>query len=66
MFDKKDSTLNQATTAVDLMKSLGVEDKQDYTEALSEILTEAFPKMGTDVANWKIDPNAGGGEPSAF
>lgn len=64
--EKRDAALNQASTLVQLLKDMGVSDDNPYLEAIAEILTEAFPKMGTDVSSWKIHieeeiNNEGGG-----
>lgn len=61
-FEKRDSALSQATALVDLLKGVGVKDKKDYQKALTEILTEVFPQMGSDVVNWDVDVTAPAGE----
>lgn len=63
-FDKRDAALNQATSLVNLLKEMGVDDDESYHKALTEILTEVFPQMGADAMNWDIElsANAGGGE----
>ena len=63
-FEKRDSAVSQAQSLVDLLKALGVTDREDYSKALTEILSEVFPQTGSDVVNWKIDveEEAGGGE----
>ena len=53
-FDKRDAALSQATTLVDLLKSLGVEDRSSYTDALTEVLSEVLPQTGNDVPSWKF------------
>lgn len=66
-FEKRDSALSQATTLVDLLKSVGVTDDDIYHKSLTEILTEVFPQMGADAMNWDIDVTAGeGGEAGAI
>ena len=67
-FEKRDAALAQAQTLVDMLKSLGVEDKKDYTAALTEILSEVFPQIGAAAKSWDIDIQAGegGGEMNAF
>lgn len=58
-FDKRDSALNQATTLVQLFKDMGMTDMDNYREAISEILTEVFPKMGSDTSKWDINTEEG-------
>lgn len=67
-FDKRDAAITQATSLVELMKSVGVEEQKEYRTAIIEILSEVLPKTGTDVNNWSIDiENAQeGGGPDAF
>jgi hypothetical protein len=62
LFEKRDSTINQAQSLVNLMKELGLEDSDDYKKALTEILTQAFPQTGSAVNNWNVDIPEGGGE----
>jgi len=61
-FDKRDSALSQATQIVDMLQNLHVTDKQDYAKALSEILAEVFPQIGSDVMSWQMKPSEGGNE----
>lgn len=56
-FDKRDSVLSQAQMLVEMMKSIGIDDKKDYREALIEILSEVLPKTGAAVNTWDINPN---------
>lgn len=67
-FEKRDSALGQAQTLVELLRNMGVEDKESYTNALVEILSEVFPQMGSFARSWdiKIDEAAEGGEGGAF
>lgn len=58
-FDKRDAAISQAQLIVDIMKALGIEDRKDYREALSEILSEVLPKTGASVSGWKIEPTKG-------
>lgn len=60
-FEKRDAAIGQAQTLVDLLKTLGVDNNKQYLEALVEILSEVFPKMGADAVNWSINPNSGEG-----
>lgn len=63
-FEKRDAALGQAQTLADLLKNVGVTDKENYTKAFVEILSEVFPQIGADAANWRVDvtePTEGGG-----
>lgn len=62
IFEKRDAAIGQAQNLVTLMKELGVEDVSDYKSAIQEILTQAFPKTGSEVMNWDVDLTAGGEE----
>ena len=53
--ERRDSVLSQASSIVELLKGLGVKDTAPYTNALTEIMTEAFPQTGSDAVNWKVD-----------
>ena len=54
-FEKRASALNQAQQLVDLLKNVGVIDSENYRKALTEILSEVFPQIGSDAINWDID-----------
>lgn len=54
-FDKRDSAVSQAAAIVDLFKSLNIEDRDIYINALVEILTEAFPQTSSSLHGSKID-----------
>lgn len=58
-FDKRDSALSQAQVLTDILKSLGVDDRDDYRIALTEILSEVLPKTGAAVNGWKVDVEGG-------
>ena len=62
LFEKRDATINQAQALVNLMKELGVEKSDDYKKAVTEILTQAFPKTGSEVNTWAVDLEASAGE----
>lgn len=55
MSEKRDSAINQAQTLIDLLKNLGIEDKNTYKQALTETLTQALPQTGGAVNGWDID-----------
>ncbi|MBQ2856449.1 MAG: hypothetical protein IJE78_04865 [Bacteroidaceae bacterium] len=54
-FEKRDSAVGQAQSMIDLLKSIGITDRDSYRKALTEILSEVFPQAGADVVNWKVD-----------
>lgn len=55
LFEKRDATISQAQNLVNLMKELGVEDSDDYKNAVTELLTQVFPKTGSEVNTWHVD-----------
>ncbi len=59
LFEKRDATLSQAQSALDLLKSVGNFTESDYKKVLTEILSTAFPQMSSEVNSWDIDVNAG-------
>lgn len=59
LFEKRDSSINQADSIINMMKNLGIDNEDDYKKAVTEILTQAFPKTGADVMNWNVDINDG-------
>lgn len=63
-FDKRDAALGQAATLVDMLKNMGVTNDQPYLNALTEILSEVFPQIGSEVQSWNIDveDTEGGGD----
>lgn len=61
-FDKRDAALAQAQQLVEILKTLGVESKSDYKDALIEILAEIFPKTGAAVSGWNMHLDNDGGE----
>ena len=66
-FDKRDAAIAQASSLVELMKSVGVEEQKEYRTAIVEILAEVLPKTGTAANTWSIDiENAEGGPTDAF
>ena len=60
--ERRDSALGQAQQIVELMKSVGMTDADDYKTAIEEILIECLPTTGSRVSTWDIDVNAGGEE----
>ena len=53
--EKRDAALNQASTLVQLLKDIGVADTNPYLNAITEILTEAFPKMSAEASTWTLN-----------
>ena len=68
LFEKRDSTLGQATSLIQLMKELGINNASDYKKGVTEILTQAFPQTGASVNDWKVDLKSGeeGGGPGGM
>lgn len=60
--EKRDSALSQATQATELLKSVGIENDKPFKAALTEILTEAFPTIGSDVNGWNMNVQPSEGE----
>ena len=60
--ERRDSTLGQASSMTELLKSLGVSDESPYRKALTEILSEVFPETGSDANTWNIQVESGGEE----
>lgn len=54
-FEKRDSAINQASSIVDLMQSLGIEQAEDYKQAIVEILAEALPETGAKASQWAVN-----------
>lgn len=54
-FEKRDSAMSQASSAIDMLKSLGVKDPDRYKDILTEIFTEVLPSTGSEVANWDVN-----------
>lgn len=54
-FEKRDAALSQAQVLVDLLKSVGVTNVDDYKTGLTEVLSEVFPQIGAGVVGWSID-----------
>ena len=54
-FERRDSALSQAQAVVDLFKDAGIDNRKELGIALSEILSEVFPQMGSSATGWNID-----------
>lgn len=64
--ERRDSALSQASTLVELLKSIGVKDAADYKTALIEVLSEVFPTVGSEISGWDINLDEAGGDEDAF
>ena len=64
LFEKRDACISQAQNIVNMMKELGIQDSDDYKQAVTEILTQAFPQTGSSVNKWDVDipTESSGGE----
>lgn len=54
-FEQRDSAMSQAQTMIELLQSIKVSNPSVYKSALKEILTEAFPSIGSELVDWDID-----------
>lgn len=60
-FDRRDAAIGQAQNMITILKDLGVTEKESYTKAITEILSEVLPQTGTDAMTWNLgDMNEGG------
>lgn len=55
LFERRDSALSQASTFLSVANDAGVSEDSDIREGLSEILSDAFPKLGSNVKSWELD-----------
>ena len=58
-FDKRDSSVSQASSIVELLKALGVSDSSMYKTAIIEILQDALPKTSSAVNTASLDVSPG-------
>lgn len=54
-FEKRDSALSQATAITELLKALGIADKEEYRVAITELLADVLPTTSAKVNSWDID-----------
>lgn len=54
-FEKRDSAISQASSAIDMLKNLGVKDPERYKDILTEIFMEVLPATGSEVRNWDVN-----------
>ena len=59
-FEKRDAAIGQANSIVELLQSVGVDNAEDYKQAITEILSEVLPMTGANVESWRL--NVAGGE----
>jgi len=63
LFEKRDASISQAQNIVNMMKELGIKNADDYKQAVTEIITQAFPQTGSAVNDWEVKvptENSGG------
>ena len=53
--ERRDAALGQAQQIVDLLKAIGIETDAPFKTALTEILSESFPSIGSELNGWKMD-----------
>lgn len=63
-FDRRDAAISQAQNLVTILKDLGITNKESYTKALTEILSEVLPQTGTDAMTWNLGNIDEGGDNS--
>lgn len=59
-FEKRDAAIGQANSIVELLQNVGVDNAEDYKQAITEILSEVLPMTGANVESWRL--NVAGGE----
>nr|DAK99483.1 MAG TPA: capsid assembly protein [Caudoviricetes sp.] len=64
--EKRDASVSQAQSLIDLLKNLGVTDKEPYMKAVQEALKETFPQLGSETMTWNIDVKESEGGDSGF
>ena len=64
--EKRDASVSQAQSLIDLLKNLGVTDKEPYMKAVQEALKETFPQLGSETMTWNIDVTESEGGDSGF
>lgn len=65
MSEKRDSAISQAQNLIQMLKELGVTESELYKDAITEILSETFPKISSSAYEWDINVEEGeeGGGP---
>ena len=64
--ERRDAALTQATTIVELLRSVGITEENPYRKALTEILSEALPDTGSSVNEWHLNLEEAGGAENEF
>ena len=64
--EKRDASVSQAQSLIDLLKNLGIKDKEPYMKAVQEALKETFPQLGSETMTWDIDVTESEGGDSGF
>ena len=64
--EKRDASVSQAQSLIDLLKNLGVTEKEPYMKAVQEALKETFPQLGSETMTWDIDVTESEGGDSGF
>ena len=58
--ERRDAALSQATSATEILKSVGIKEEGPFKETLTEILSEALPTTGASVNSWNMNLEEGG------
>lgn len=53
--EKRDAAISQAAQVIEMLKSLGVSDNDQYKNALVEVLNEEFPEITSSIMAWDIN-----------
>lgn len=65
--EKRDAALNQASSFIDLLKSLGITKEAAYKSGLVELLQEEFPTISAELVDWSMQlDNTSEGGANAF
>ena len=55
MMDRRDAATGQAASLVDLLKNLGITDKEPYLQAITEALKDVYPTIGSEALSWDVN-----------
>ena len=53
--EKRDAALNQSSTFIELLKSVGITKEAAYKSGLVELLQEEFPTISAELVNWPMN-----------
>ena len=56
------AAIGQASQLVDVLKSLGITDREVYLKSLTELLSECLPNTSADALTWKMNIDEAGGD----